>query len=134
MLSQLKYMSLYTENEDKWKSLSDIDYFTQFVRVWIPFNAWFKNSYPTLNSDRQIINEVKSNSNRIRNKALNFLSRDPSDPNVLKFHQHVGQLHHQLEQTHVNNNGERITFSNLFIEANPVTLENLASRGISYRV
>lgn len=51
--------SLYTENSEKWKSLASIDYFTQFVKAWIPFNAWYKNYYPTIKTDREAINEIQ---------------------------------------------------------------------------
>jgi len=56
--------SLYTENSEKWKSLASIDYFTQFVKAWIPFNAWYKNYYPNLRTDREAINEIKAHPNQ----------------------------------------------------------------------
>lgn len=47
--------AMYTDNIEKWKSLSDIDYFTYFVKSWISFNAWYKNSYPNLKTDREAL-------------------------------------------------------------------------------
>ena len=47
--------STYTENADKWKSLADIDYFTHFVKAWIPFNAWYKTYYPTLSTNHRFL-------------------------------------------------------------------------------
>ena len=65
--------SLYTENSEKWKSLASIDYFTQFIKAWIPFNAWYKNYYPELGTDRKAINEIKTHPNKFRNRLISLL-------------------------------------------------------------
>ena len=68
--------SLYTENSEKWKNLASIDYFTHFIKAWIPFNAWYKNFYPDLTTDRKAIDEIKSTSNKFRNKLVSLLITD----------------------------------------------------------
>ena len=55
-------MSLYTENEEKWKQLIDIDYFTHFVKAWVAFNAWYKNNFTDVHTDRGAINKIKNDS------------------------------------------------------------------------
>lgn len=62
--------SPYTEHAEKWKALADIDYFTQFIKAWIPFNAWYMTYYPNLTTDRQAINEIKSTSNKFRDRLI----------------------------------------------------------------
>src|SRR3990167_8745999 len=96
----------YIENEEKWKSLSDIDWFTQFIRAWITFNAWYRNNYPNLSADREIINEVKRNGNRARDRAENLIQRN--DVDGLKFKQHIADLYKLLEEKIIRNKGKRV--------------------------
>lgn len=117
----------YTENEEKWKSLSDIDWFTQFIRVWITFNAWYRNSYTNLSSDREIINEIKTNSNRARDHAENHIRRNDIDG--LKFKQHVADLYKLLEERTIRNKGKRIQL----VGENSITQEIFPRRSITYK-
>ncbi|WP_287693246.1 hypothetical protein, partial [Microcystis sp. M078S1] len=70
---------MYTENSEKWKNLASIDYFTHFIKAWIPFNAWYKNFYPDLTTDRKAIDEIKSTSNKFRNKLVSLLINGDND-------------------------------------------------------
>lgn len=116
----------YIENEEKWKSLSDIDWFTQFIRVWITFNAWYRNNYPNLSADREIINEVKKNGNRARDKAENFIQRNDID--ALKFKQHIADLYKLLEENVIRNKGKRVQL----VGENSLGQEIFERRGITY--
>ncbi len=95
--------SLYTENSEKWKSLASIDYFTQFVKAWIPFNAWYKNYYPDLKTDREAINEVKAHPNSFRNRLFRLL--DNQDNESVAFKSRISELHLELERNHIYNKG-----------------------------
>ena len=48
------------DNIKQWLEQSDVDYFTHFVKAWIPFNAWYRHAYDTLRTEREILDEVKS--------------------------------------------------------------------------
>lgn len=103
------------ENAHIWKELSDIDYFTQFIKAWLAFNAWLRNAYPDIKKDRELINNIKENSNAVKNKIRSLLN-DTSN-NGKSFRGLVAELHSQLERTYLetNRNGQtfRITFAEM---------------------
>jgi hypothetical protein len=49
-----------TANIKQWLEKSEVDYFTQFVKAWIPFNAWYRREYDTLEKERDVPNEIKT--------------------------------------------------------------------------
>ncbi|MEI7961623.1 MAG: hypothetical protein WCI04_04785 [archaeon] len=122
--------NLYTENEEKWKNLADIDYFTHFVKAWIPFNAWYKNAYPALKSDREAINEIKKGSNSIATKIKPFLTND--NPDSVRFRNYIGELHHKLESKHIENRGQRLTFTAIVLETNKTDKSTNNYSGMTY--
>jgi hypothetical protein len=125
--------TLYTENSEKWKSLADIDYFTQFVKAWIPFNAWYKNYYPQLDTDRGAVDEIKSTSNKIRNKLNSLVNGTDTDSITLK--SQIAKLHYELERNHIYNKfGERICFDYIVVEINPDTKHSFPKSNITYTV
>jgi hypothetical protein len=113
------------ENAQLWKELSDIDYFTQFVKAWLAFNAWMRNAYPAIKTDRELIDTVKEQSNPVRNKIRSLLV--DVDQHGQNFRSMVADLHTQLENTHLISQKDgvekRITFSEW-------RLENLTSDSI----
>lgn len=123
--------SLYTENSEKWKSLASIDYFTQFVKAWIPFNAWYKNYYPNLKTDREAINEIKTQSNKFRNKLISLL-KDLGNEGIA-FKSRIAELHLELERNHIENKGERITFEEIKIEDNLKKVHQLTIKCVVYK-
>lgn len=38
---------------------SEIEYITPFLKLWMAFNNWYKNDFPSLRTDRDAINEYK---------------------------------------------------------------------------
>lgn len=123
--------SLYTENSEKWKSLASIDYFTQFIKAWIPFNAWYKNYYPNLKTDREAINEIKTHSNKFRNRLISLL-RDRGNEGIA-FKSRVAELHLELERKHILSKGDRITFERVVIEKNPADQKNFSRNHCTYK-
>ncbi len=101
------------ENAQIWKDLSDIDYFTQFIKSWLAFNAWLRNAHPDIGNDRDLINNIKHNRNPVKNKIISLL-RDAGN-NGENFRGLIASLHSQLERTYleVNRNGNtyRVTFT-----------------------
>ncbi len=121
----------YIENSERWKALSHIDYFTQFVKAWIPFNAWYKNSYQNLEHDGEIIEAIKTESNKFRNKIVSLLDGEENENRIFK--NHIADLHYQLERNHVFNKKERICFAEIVIEQNKDTIKEFSRRGITFK-
>jgi len=124
--------SLYTENSEKWKSLASIDYFTQFIKAWIPFNAWYKNYYPDLKTDREAINEIKACPNSFRNKLISLLNNRENDG--VAFKSRIAELYLELERKHIFNKNERITFERIVVENNPKKQNNFSRQALTYKV
>ena len=83
--------------------ISDIDYFTYFVKSWISFNAWYKNSYPNLKTDREAINEIKSSPQCLfRKRFLSLLNGNNEDSSYFKnnlAHFHIRHSKHSKRYT-----------------------------------
>lgn len=118
--------------KDEWKSLADIDYFSAFVKAYIPFNAWMNISYPTLDTDRAKINKIKKNSNTFRDKICALLNADNQDGS--QFRSLLGELHDLLENHYINNQDKRISFTNVTIGKNTINVSEDSWRGIGFRV
>ena len=109
-------------NVQDWYKRAEADYFMWFVRQWIPFNAWFMDEYERVkgtrpNSDRQVIDFLKANNNRFRNKLVNLLNGHDAEKDTFCFH--LARLHQELQSHPVFNRGARVTLSGIHIENNP---------------
>lgn len=122
----------YIDNSERWLALAEIDYLTQFVKAWIPFNAWYMNMYPTLKRDRVIIEEIKSNPNLFRDKIIALLNGADNDSIIFKGQ--IAKLHQYLESIYIPNADKRITFQSITLETNPITSETLSFRKWIYKV
>lgn len=128
----------FSDNVDRWLSIADlkIDYYTQFIKAWIPFNAWYMVSYydETISrtKDRDIIDHIKKHSNLYKNRIISLLSGNDSEANSFKFH--FGRLHSELENHIVPHIDKRLTFTQLTIERNPINSHSINHRGLIYRV
>lgn len=124
----------YVENADKWKALANIDYFTHFVKAWIPFNAWYRNSYPLLDNDAEIISTIKTESNRLKNRLISLIEGPDEDNESRKFRSYLSDLHYQLERTYIDCMGGHISFLNLVVDKNSKTREEFKYRYFTYKV
>jgi hypothetical protein len=124
----------YIENAEKWKALANIDYFTHFVKAWIPFNAWYRNSFTALDSDAEIMQEIKTTHNRFKDKLVTLIEGNSEDNEIRIFKMHLSDLHYHLERYPIYNNGERVSFLNLVVERNTKTIESMTYRTFVYKV
>lgn len=124
----------YVENAEAWKALSNIDYFTYFVKAWIPFNAWYRNNYPALESDAEIMQQMKTQHNSFRNRIVSLIENPETINESKVFKANLAELHYQLERNYIYNRGVRISFTNIIVEENPQTIETRIYRGFSYKV
>lgn len=105
----------------KWVERSEADYYTMFIKTWIPFNAWYMTNYYDedngITSDRSIIELVMSGSNPYRDRIVALLrgSNDDAD----KFRQRLSMLHRALENNPIPNADEYISFTQVCISNNP---------------
>jgi hypothetical protein len=123
-------------NVPAWKCLAElqVDYFTQFIKAWIPFNAWFSTSYLNENTDREILTRIKNENNDFRNKMILYLTR--TDSESLDFLNQVGKLHFELENIIIPSLERRITFTNVVIEKNTLPAYDnwIYGKGYKYKV
>lgn len=112
----------YTDNARRWAEKVEIDYFTQFIKAWIPFNAWFQNAFDD-DRERQIINALKNGTeNPLRGRIVRLLQQNDDEAN--EFKTHLARLHYHLERYDLRNRGERLTFSRCFVGDNTVKQVN----------
>lgn len=125
----------FIDNREAWLRLSEIDYLGQFVKVWLAYNAWYRNAYSE-QRDRNIINELKWHSNPIGN-ALRPLLQTQSEE-AQQFRSDIGLLHHRLEnyeiKTGKDNKEQRITFHRVFLKDRIPAIETDRTNGYQYSV
>lgn len=104
----------------EWINKSELDYYTMFVKAWIPFNAWYMdNFYDEViqrTTDRKIIDFIKGNSNRYRDKIISLLRSN--DEISQDFKLLLSNLHYELERHPIPNEDERISFHTTNINKN----------------
>ena len=108
-----------TENTRRFIENADIDYFTYFtyfIKAWIPFNAWYKNKWQDLHSDRDAINSIKDNVNETRSTIVNYL--DNNSDGAKTFRSYLSSLHFQLLENDIRNKEVRISFENVQVGRN----------------
>jgi hypothetical protein len=64
------------DNLKQWRDSARIDWFSQFIKAWIPFNAWMTDTFGDL-SDRELIDKVKGGSNVVYNRIVPILTWRP---------------------------------------------------------
>lgn len=113
----------------EWINKSELDYYTMFVKAWIPFNAWYMDNFYDeaipRTRDREIIDYIKGNSNRYRDKIISLLRSN--DEISQDFKLLLSNLHFELERHPIPNEDERISFNNTNLSRN-----NLPSNVISF--
>lgn len=124
-------MPVNTENIRRWIEQSDIDYITQYIKAWIPFNAWYNAEYNNLNSDRAKINAIKNRSNSIRNKVNTLLEGNGQESE--EFKSVLAALHSELLNNQIDSQIGRIWFNDIVKSQNPENLiDNERIRTIQY--
>lgn len=105
------------DNVKQWLEKTDIDYFTHFVKAWIPFNAWYRLNYETLRTERDILDEVKRDGNRIRSRIMARL--EGADPDSEEIRNQIASLHRRLAADPLEGRNGKVGFERVLIGPNP---------------
>lgn len=123
---------MVTGNVRQWLEQSDVDYFTHFVKAWIPFNAWYRSQYDQASSERDILECVKADGNRMRSRIKHQLTASGADAEELR--NYVAALHRRLSQDPLEDRRGRLSFEAVCIGPNGVTNATRSYRGSGYEV
>jgi len=102
------------QNIAKWDELAEIHYYPYFITSWISFNSWYNFSFPTLISDRAVINHIKNNHTPARSIFLGLLRGTNQESK--QFQENIAQLHYCLQNHNISDEGQRIWFDNFVVE------------------
>lgn len=114
----------------EWYEKSEIDYFSAFVKVYIPFNAWMNSQYPNEQLDRAKINHIKKSPNTFRTRLVSLLGMSNQEGEA--FRGFIGALHDALEKSALINNGQKISFTDVVFERNNKVDGEVIRSGIKY--
>lgn len=95
---------------DNWISNSEPDYYTMFIKAWIPFNAWYVDKYKTT-EDKKALKEIKETKNEFRNRIETLLTN--SDKEAKKFREELAHLQKELVDKHISNYGKPLSFKSI---------------------
>jgi hypothetical protein len=133
------------DNLRRWRENAEIDWFSQFIKAWIPFNAWMTDAFGD-QSDRDLLDRVKSGQNVVYNRLVPMLTRSQSQvpggqdqwqddgPEALDLRFNIAELHRLLQSCVVDGRRGRISFETVDIGANSLKDETRTRRTRAYRV
>jgi len=98
---------------DNWIAKAEPDFYTMFVKAWIPFNAWYFTEYNT-KKDSVALKQIKETKNKIRNRIEALLKNDDNESKTFRFN--LAQLHFQLESRRIMNYDSIVSFQNIVLE------------------
>lgn len=117
------------DNLKRWRDVAEVDWFSQFIKAWIPFNAWLTDTYGDL-SDRELLDRVKAGGNVVKNKTLPMMARNlrlsrdseggwqDNSSEAQEFRLNIGELHRCLQECIVEGRKGRVSFETVDIGAN----------------
>lgn len=125
---------------NNWIDRADIvmDYYTLFIKAWIPYNAWYMHNFydetstPRRDRDVAIISYINSTSNRYRDKIKSLL-RGPDEASKL-FRELLGNLHSELEANPIPDDENRISFSTVSLYKNNTKIYSQSIKQFVYFV
>ncbi|OGI12724.1 hypothetical protein A3K64_04085 [Candidatus Micrarchaeota archaeon RBG_16_36_9] len=104
-----------------WYRSSQIEYFTPFMKLWLSFNAWYKQKYnaPT---DRDAIEELK-NYQDIKDRLQQLFKSDANE--AREFRKYLGELIVEIRnECLVDSGGANVDFTNTDLYKNRRRLAN----------
>jgi hypothetical protein len=107
---------------NNWINKAEPDYYTMFIKTWIPYNAWYMHNFydedasPKRTNDKEIIYYIKNNNNKYKDRIISLLRGTDEVSTLFKFF--LSKLHYELEAHPIPNNDERIAFTSICIADN----------------
>ena len=117
------------DNLKQWRDSARIDWFSQFIKAWIPFNAWMTDTFSDL-SDHDLLDNVKKRSNVVYNRIVPILTWSQAQaqgaqggwqdlsPDAERFRLNIEQLHGLLQSCLVIGRKGRVSFETVDIGHN----------------
>jgi hypothetical protein len=127
-------MATLKDNLSRWRDAAEIDWFSQFIKAWIPFNAWMTDTFGDL-TDRDLLDKVKTGSNVVYNRIVPMLdpSRDRGQ-DADEFRLQVAELHRLLQECTVEGRRGRVSFETVDLGNNPIKIQQVTVRSRTLRV
>lgn len=111
-------MSTLKDTLTRWQEAADIDWFSQFIKAWIPFNAWMTHTFGDL-TDKELLDHVRGPGNVVFNGIVPLL--DPALAHALEdeeFRLHFADLNRRLQLRIINSRRGRVSFDTVDLGAN----------------
>lgn len=125
----------FIDFKGRWLQIAndDFEYSILFIKSWLPFNAWYCNSYPSLNnSDRKILTELKNDNNLFRTRIISLLEGEDEESKY--FRSNLVQLHKQLERCKVPSVEKSVSFKSINFRENPSSIFNKTHRNNQFKI
>ena len=125
----------YNLHIDEWLKRANEDFYTLFVKAWIPFNAWYNRDISTpagSNTDRACINYICKNNNTYKDKILSYLRGTTRAD--LRFQQEMVDLHLALLSHQIPNAANPINFKTTTIFDDTHPLEDDDYYSVHYKI
>lgn len=105
----------------KWVEMAAADYYTMFIKAWIPYNAWYMTNYydedENRTSDRDIIFHIMTTGNPYKDRVLTLLNG--TGGKAPEFKLRLANLCQSLEDHPLPSVVEKLSFSRISILNNP---------------
>ena len=124
-------MPIFLQN---WLESSQPNYCLMFIHAWIPFNAWFRDEFYDANArngDRELIDRLKTQPNKIKNRIAALLLGQDED--ALLFKSLLSKLNAELNAHAIHQNGRRIGLNTTCIADNANNSMSISSHGYDYK-
>jgi hypothetical protein len=133
------------DNLKQWRDSARIDWFSQFIKAWIPFNAWMTDTFGDLR-DSELLDDVKGGSNVVYNRIVPILTWkqaqargagggwQDSTQEAEEFRLRVELLHRLLQSCVVEGRKGRVSFEAVDIGKNTHADEQLTKWKRNFRV
>lgn len=125
----------FVDHKDRWLLIAngEFEYPLLFIKSWLPFNAWYCNTYPQHNNkDRPILETMKFDHNLFITRIIALLQNNDED--AVLFQTNLVKLHNYLESFQVPNASEKISFKSLNFRTNPITSYIKTHRNLNYKI
>lgn len=127
-------MPTLKDNLSRWRDAAEIDWFSQFIKAWIPFNAWMTTTFGDL-TDRELLDHVKAGNNVVYNRIVPMLDpKRDSGHDAQEFRLKVAEIHRLLQVCTVENRRGRISFETVDLGYNTTKIKQVVVRSRTLRV